>query len=431
MNKILKPRGTYDLFQTKYWEVEYLYACFTKIAILNNFQPIETPIFEDKTLFTRSLEQWSEIVNKELYEFQDRSQRHLALRPEGTAGVIRAFIENQWATKLPLPIKLFYQGNMFRYERPQAERKRSFKQWGVEVIGAHAPSVDIQIIMMAYQMLTKLGLKNIKILINSLGSKSSIAAYLQSPSFQAMIASTTWCDSCEQKKTFHNNIKIMLTMLDCKTCQHHFTKLPNLYQNLSDIEKQHLQEVATQLTLNNIPYEIDFKLVRGLNYYTSIIFEIVSLHDNMTKATLVGGGRYDDLTKLLGGTSLPACGFAIGIERMLIALTLENITLPIPYHDYQKIMVFIDNIVDNEYQLCINWLQALSLITIHHQAANLDNFLKLAYQQAVDWVMIRENEWSLKHKIEIRHLTTDQVMHVDFNQPAINQFFKNYQHHHD
>jgi len=311
--------GTRDILPAEISKWNYVQSIVTSVFSKFNYKEIRTPIFEETSLFARSIGEATDIVSKEMYTFVDRSGENITLRPEMTAGVVRALNEHALDKKQSLN-KLFYIGPMFRQERPQAGRLRQFNQFGAEAIGSNDPLLDAEMIIMAFDIFQKLGLKNLSVKINTLGVPSSrenyktiLRKYIQ-PNFDNL--------SPESKKRFETNI---LRLFDSKeeSDQKILENAPLLVEYLDDESLQQFEKVKQVLLGTKIPFEIDTKLVRGLDYYTHTTFEIVSGSVG-SQSALCGGGRYNGLAEELGGNELPGVGFAAGIERLLLACENEK-----------------------------------------------------------------------------------------------------------
>ncbi|MEW5826631.1 MAG: histidine--tRNA ligase [Candidatus Bipolaricaulota bacterium] len=280
-----------------------------------NYREIRVPLVEPTELFTRSVGESTDIVSKEMYTFADRGGRSLTLRPEGTASVARAYLTHGWAVSAPFQ-KLFYMGPMFRYEKPQKGRNRQFSQFGIEVLGAMDPSVDIEVIACAWSMVELLGLSGLRLRLNSIGCSEDRAAYREvlrayfAPSIGAM------CDDC-RRRLVENPLRI----LDCKDerCQPYLAAAPGSADHLCPECATHFAAVCAGLARLGLAHDVDPRLVRGLDYYTRTVFELTS-SDLGTQDTLIGGGRYDGLVEQLGGPPTPGMGFAGGIERLVLVL---------------------------------------------------------------------------------------------------------------
>ncbi len=314
------PRGTMDLLpqQTKHWQ--YLEQVLHTIAHYYNVKEIRVPIFEHTELFTRSVGENTDVVSKEMYTFSDRKNRSLTLRPEGTAGVVRAYVENKLYVNPDGLTKLYYMGPMFRYERPQKGRMRQFHQFGVEMLGIKDPSIDVECMVMAVTIVEALGIDHVKLHINSLGDQQSRIAYKQALHDYFQNHLDELCDDCKQR--FQSN---PLRILDCKVDKDNplLKNVPKTIDYLSEESKAHFQKVCELLDDLEMSYEIDCHLVRGLDYYSETVFEVISDDPTLgNAATLGGGGRYNKMVEELGGPDMPGMGFAFGLERLVI--TLEN-----------------------------------------------------------------------------------------------------------
>ena len=312
------PRGTVDLLpeQTKNWQ--YLEQLLRTIAYNYNVKEIRVPIFEHTELFNRTVGDTTDVVSKEMYNFKDRGDRSLTLRPEGTAGVGRAFVEHKLYVNPDKLTKLYYMGPMFRYERPQKGRNRQFHQFGVEMLGLENPEVDVECMVMAVTIVEALGLKDVKLHINSLGDDESRDAYRKALQDHFRDHLDELCDDCKQR--FEKN---PLRILDCKVDKNHplMNTAPKTIDYLNESSKAHFEKVCALLDDLEIPYEVDTNLVRGLDYYCHTVFEVITDDPSFGNAsTLGGGGRYNKMIKELGGPETPGVGFAFGMERLALAL---------------------------------------------------------------------------------------------------------------
>ena len=324
---ITMPRGTQDILPEESIKWQYIEGKLREISKNFCYEEIRTPMFESTELFSRGVGDTTDIVQKEMYTFQDKGNRSLTLRPEGTAGTVRSYIENKLFAKTIQPQKLYYVGPMFRYERKQKGRYRQFVQYGVEVIGEESPKIDAEVISLAYNIYRMFGIKNIKVSINSLGNPEERQAYNEAlvKHFEPRI--NEFCEDCNNR-LYKNPMRI----LDCKVDAGHelIKSAPKLLDYLGEESKQYFAEVLKHLDALGVKYEIDHNLVRGLDYYTHTAFEIMIDNPEVELKTLCGGGRYNGLIKLLDGPEdKKGIGFALSIERLLLALESENIELPI------------------------------------------------------------------------------------------------------
>ena len=312
------PRGTQDFLPEKSEKVSYVEYLLKSVAGLYGYREIRTPIFEHTPLFLRSVGESSDIVNKEMYTFLDKSDRSITLRPEGTAGVIRAFVENKLYATPDFPVKLFYDGPVFRYERPKAGRYRQLNQFGFECIGVNGAYSDAELIIMVSSIVSMLGIKDFKIKINSIGDKESREAYKEALRTHFKPYLDTMCEDC--KRRYEQN---PLRILDCKVDNQHEAVLsaPKITDYLNEKSLKYFNDVIVILNKYGIPYELDPSLVRGLDYYCDTVFEITALAPSGQDYGAIGaGGRYDGLVEEIGGPSLPAVGMAFGIERLVLLL---------------------------------------------------------------------------------------------------------------
>ena len=308
-------RGTRDILPPESSRWQWVEGVARRVCERYGYREIRTPIFEAATVFTRGIGEATDIVEKEMYLFRDRAGRELALRPEGTAGVVRAFLEHKLYAG-PLPVKLFYLGPMFRYERPQAGRYRQFEQFGVEAFGSSDPAIDAEIISLGIAFLEAVGLDRWELRLNSIGCPTCRAAYREMLVTELSPRRQELCRSCEQRLE-RNPLRI----LDCKEpgCQLLVEPLPGLESYLCSDCRAHWETVQHYLGELGISYRKYPRLVRGLDYYTRTVFELVGTGLGSQDA-LLGGGRYDGLVEAMGGPSVPGIGFAAGLDRLLMSL---------------------------------------------------------------------------------------------------------------
>lgn len=314
------PRGTKDIMPGDVSAWRYLEETMRKVCAQYGYKELRTPVFEHTELFLRGIGETTDVVEKEMYTFTDRGNRSLTLRPENTASAVRAYIEHKLYAD-PAPTKLFYIGPMFRYDRPQAGRYRQFHQFGIEALGVEGPNIDAEIILLAVQILQSLGLKDLKLKINSVGCPKCRPVHREKlqeffkPNLQEM------CSDC--KSRYDRN---PLRLLDCKNphCQELGQGAPSLEECLCDECRAHFEGLKELLTATGLEYEVDHNLVRGLDYYTKTAFEI-QYAPLGAQSAVCGGGRYDGLIEEVGGPATPGIGFAMGMERVLLALESQNL----------------------------------------------------------------------------------------------------------
>lgn len=319
MDSIQAIRGTKDILPEEIFYWQYLEKTAAEILRKAAYREIRTPIFEQTNLFERGIGEATDVVGKEMYTFTDRGDRSLTLRPEGTAGVVRAYIQNKLFASGGVE-RLWYSGPMFRYERPQAGRQRQFHQIGLELLGSKSPRADVEVIAIANDILTALGLKNLSLQLNSVGNQEDRQKYRQ-----ALVDYLTPyqgdLDADSQERLTRNPLRI-LDSKDEKT-QAITENAPSILDYLGDDSRQHFEQVCRLLTDLGIDYQLNPRLVRGLDYYTHTAFEFQSA-DLGAQATVCGGGRYDGLIAQLGGKETPAIGWAMGMERLILLLQNLN-----------------------------------------------------------------------------------------------------------
>ena len=316
------PKGTKDVLPNESYKWQYVESVCRETAKLFHINEIRTPVFEHTELFQRGVGETSDVVTKEMYTFKDKGDRSITLKPEGTAGVVRSFIENGMGGGV-LPAKMYYIIPAFRYERPQAGRLREFHQFGVEIFGAKSAQTDAEAILTADTLLKKLGL-HVKLYINSIGCPTCRAQYNKALKEFFAPRLNELCYDC--KTRYEKN---PLRLLDCKeeNCKAINKDAPSMLDYLCDDCAKHFEDVKACLNDANVAYEIDSRIVRGLDYYTRTVFEFVST-DIGAQGTVCAGGRYDGLIESLGGNPTPAVGFAAGIERLLIVMQQTGVAFP-------------------------------------------------------------------------------------------------------
>lgn len=324
--KLQKPKGTQDILPLDAAKWQYVENVARETFKKYNYGEIRTPMFEHYEVISRSVGDTTDIVTKEMYDFYDKGDRHITLRPEGTAPVVRSFVENKlFAPEVQKPVKMYYIGSMFRYERPQAGRLREFHQIGVEAFGSGNPATDVETIAMAYQLFQELGIKDVTLHLNSLGSPASRAAYRQ-----ALIDYLTPMRDSLSKDSQRRLDENPLRVLDSKEKEDKLAveNAPSILDYLDEESQAHFDAVRGMLEALQIPYVIDTNMVRGLDYYNHTIFEFITKVDK-SDLTICAGGRYDGLVEYFGGPETPGFGFALGLERLLLILDKQGITLPV------------------------------------------------------------------------------------------------------
>ncbi|MCO4519954.1 histidyl-tRNA synthetase [Streptococcus infantarius subsp. infantarius] len=324
--KLQKPKGTQDILPSESAKWQYVEAVARETFKKYNYSEIRTPMFEHYEVISRSVGDTTDIVTKEMYDFHDKGDRHITLRPEGTAPVVRSFVENKlFAPEVQKPVKMYYIGSMFRYERPQAGRLREFHQVGVECFGSENPATDVETIAMAYQLFQTLGIKDVTLHLNTLGSAASRAAYRQALiDYLTPMRDKLSADS--QRRLDENPLRV----LDSKEKEDKVAveNAPSILDYLDEESQAHFDTVREMLETLNIPYVIDTNMVRGLDYYNHTIFEFITTVDK-SELTICAGGRYDSLVEYFDGPETPGFGFGLGLERLLLILDKQGIELPV------------------------------------------------------------------------------------------------------
>ncbi|MCK4551784.1 MAG: histidine--tRNA ligase [Tenericutes bacterium] len=355
---INKVKGTYDILPEDSSKWQELEQVISNVSRIFNFKEIRTPIFEVSDLFHRGVGESTDIIKKETYDFKDRGGRLITLRPEGTASVVRSVIENKLYAQANQPLKLYYQGSMFRYERPQKGRYRQFRQFGAEALGSNSPLIDAEIINYASTILESLRIKDIIIKINSLGGSESKDIYKEKLVEYLKPNITGLCNDCQRR--YEEN---PLRVLDCKIDRENpiLVDAPKPLDYLNDEDRYHFDQVISALDAIQLKYVIDKNLVRGLDYYTNTVFEIDANVSTLgAQKTLVGGGRYNNLVKSLDGPETPAVGFAFGMERLLIAI--EAVKQQTPKEFIHCYMIALGDNAQNEALKIVNELRHGGLI---------------------------------------------------------------------
>ncbi|MBF0842445.1 MULTISPECIES: histidine--tRNA ligase [Mammaliicoccus] len=408
------PRGTQDILPKDSYKWQYIENKLHELMKIYNYKEIRTPIFESTDLFSRGVGDSTDVVQKEMYTFKDKGDRSLTLRPEGTASVVRSFIENKMQGNANQPVKLYYTGPMFRYERKQKGRYRQFVQFGVEAIGSENPAIDVEIIAMLVHIYQSFGLKNLKLVINSIGDAESRADYSKAlqEHFEPVI--DTFCQDC-QNRLYTNPMRI----LDCKVDRDKeaVKNAPKITEYLNDYSRSYFEEVKTLLDEIGIEYEIDSNLVRGLDYYTHTAFEVMSNAEGFGAiTTLCGGGRYNGLLELLDGPKETGIGFALSIERLLLALEAEGIEI----EQEDSIDLFIATMGEQADHYSVELLNKLRLAGISCDKDYLSRKLKGQMKQAdrlnaTYTIVIGEDELQ-KEQVEVKNMKTGESEPVAFSE---------------
>jgi len=383
MKNFQTPRGTQDIFYEENKKWEFLEQLIKDFASVYHLKMIRTPVFEHTEVFKRGNDS-SDVVNKEMYTFEDKGGRSLTLRPEGTAGLIRAYVEHKLFSDPEIVSKFYYMGPNFRYERPQKGRMRIHHQFGVEYIGAKNPLMDAEIIYLGVSFINQLGLVQSKVLINTLGDEASRIAYKNVLKDYFKDHVSELCPDC-QRRYEQNPLRI----LDCKVDAHHpsLINVPLLQSVLTEDSKAYFKAVCDQLTNLGIEWEVSDRLVRGLDYYSETVFEVVSTSEKMgSQSTIFGGGRYDHLVENFNGPSRSGVGFGMGIERLLVACEAEEVEFDVS--DDVDVYVLSLSGAQNQVQSIALWLRTQGFKVEYDLANRSKNSLFKAIERSKARVLV-------------------------------------------
>jgi histidyl-tRNA synthetase len=414
------PKGVFDILpkdpdtectwkNSDRWQ--YIEMVIRNTCATYGYKEIRTPIFERTELFIRGVGEASDIVSKEMYTFIDKGERSMTLRPEGTASLMRAFVENKLYTQQTLH-KYFYIGPMFRYERPQAGRYRQHHQFGAEALGIDKPEQDVELIDLVCTLYKKLGLKNLRVMINSVGNtearinfKKSLKEFLE-PKFNEL--------SEDSKIRFEKNI---LRILDSKdpNDQKLLEGAPSILDSLNQTDALHFETVCSSLTKLGIDFTVNPRLVRGLDYYNKTVFEIVS-YDLGAQNSLGGGGRYDGLTETIGGPHIPSAGFGTGLERVLQAMDKQKVNFPVPPHP----VLFLIPMGDASKEFCFELVCSLRHqqipCDIDLSGKKMQNGLQMANHLNAEYCMIIGDQELASQKAQLKNLASRQSVEILFSE---------------
>lgn len=407
---ITKPKGTYDLYGENAKKWQYVNKVIDSLMEKYNYSYIRTPLFESTEVFHRGMGDSTDVVRKETYDFIDRGERNMTLRPEGTAGIVRSFIENKMYGDANQPVKLYYNGTMYRYERPQSGRNREFTQFGIEVLGSDDPMVDAEIISIPVNLYKMLGLKEVKVNINSLGDEESRKNYKEALVEYFKPHLKDLCPDCHER--FEKN---PLRILDCKVDGSNsiIQNAPTTIDYLNEDSKKRFVQLQEYLNELGIDYEVDPKIVRGLDYYNHTVFEIEAKVEGFgSNNVLGGGGRYNGLVDLLGGPKTPGVGFASGLERVVQALDLEEVKLPIN-NDIDAYVMYIS---DTEKKYALSLVQELRMngfkVDTEYMARTLKGQFKQADRLNSKYLIILNDEDLKNDEITIKDNKTKEEVKI-------------------
>ena len=381
-----RPKGTQDWFGENMWKRTKIEAIARELCGAYNIGEIITPAFEHTVLFNRSVGDTTDVVQKEMYTFKDKGDREISLKPEGTAGTIRAYLENNLYA-LPQPIKMFYFTQAFRYERPQSGRLRQHHQFGVEFVGSPSPMVEVELITLVSEFIKRIGLKDVKLHINSIGYGECRKNYNDALLGYLKGYENELCEDCKVRMQ-----KNPLRVIDCKvpSCKSIVEKAPRTIDFLDEECKNHFDTLQKMLTELNIPFEIDTGIVRGLDYYTKTVFEFV----DKDGFTLCGGGRYDGLINEIDGKqNIPAVGFGMGIERILYFLEKEGVNLGEVPHPKLYVGIMGDEVKAKAFEIVTKLRNKGVIVETDYLDRSVKAQMKYANKLGVDYtVIIGQNE---------------------------------------
>ena len=410
---ITKPKGTKDILGTEAKKWQYVSKVIDEVMEKYNYNFIRVPVFESSELFHRGVGETSDIVTKETYDFTDRGGRNMTLRPEGTAGVVRSFIENKMYGDDNKPTKLYYNCPMYRYERPQAGRLRELTQFGMEILGSDDPLSDAEIISLAVNIYKILGLKGIKVNINSLGDTESRLNYKEAliKHFKPYI--NELCEDCKERLE-----KNPLRVLDCKVDKESesMKNAPKTIDYLNEESKNRFEKVKEYLEVMGVEYIVDPKVVRGLDYYNHTVFEVEAEIEGFGAQNVIGGGgRYNGMVEQLGGPSTPAIGFAAGFDRLMIALEKENINIPVN----NSVDLFLMYVTEEEKKYAAYLLNELRMNGFVVETDYLNRSLKSGFKQAdrlnSKFTIVLNSEDIKNHEVKIKNNKTkeENIISID------------------
>lgn len=405
---ITKQKGTYDIYGDLAKKRAYVNEILATLCEKYNYGYIETPVFEASELFHRGVGETTDMVQKETYDFKDRGDRDITLRPEGTAGVVRWFVENKLYGNMTDPVKVFYNMKMYRYERPQSGRNREFTQWGFECFGSDDVMSDAEVISLAYNAYRLLGLDDVTIKLNSLGDSQSRNNYREALIDYFRPHINDLCEDCKERLE-----KNPLRILDCKVDADSdiIKNAPKTLDYLNEESASRFEKLKDLLDLMEINYEVDTKLVRGLDYYNHVVFEVV-LHDSYA---LGGGGRYNGLVETLGGPSTPGVGFAMGYDRTILAMEENGVNIPIN----DSIDVYILYVSDTEKETACFLTQDLRLNGFIAETDSLGRSLKAQFKSVdrfnAKYLIVLNDDELKSNKVTIKDNKTKQEESVNIN----------------
>ncbi|MDQ7095524.1 histidine--tRNA ligase [Desulfosporosinus sp. PR] len=408
---IQRPKGTQDLLPGTIEQWQYLEETIRSVCRDFGYEEIRTPIFEATELFQRGVGQTTDIVKKEMYTFLDKGDRSMTLRPEGTASVCRAYVENKLYGQ-PLPVKLYYIGPMFRYERPQSGRFRQFHQFGVEVLGADQPLVDAEVISLVWNLYQRLGLAGLEVHLNSVGCPTCRATHREQLQKFLTPKKAELCDDCQER--FERN---PLRILDCKNpnCQAVTEGAPTTLDTLCPDCGAHFEKVLSLLREAGVAYRTNPRLVRGLDYYTKTAFEVM-VEEIGAQSAICGGGRYDGLVQEIEGPATPGIGFAMGLERVLAALQVQGKFSERRSKPFAMLIALGDKAQNEGFSL-VSALRARGIpVSMDLLGRSLKAQLKMANREGAEFALILGEEELERGVLLLRDLTSGDQIEVPVNE---------------
>lgn len=405
------PKGTKDVLPAQSYKWQFVESCARETARVYNLKEIRTPTFEMTELFSRGVGETTDVVNKEMYTFLDKGGRSITLKPEGTAGAARLFIENGLAST-PMPVKTFYLTSAFRYERPQSGRLREFHQFGIEVFGSSEPETDAEVIFAAGSFLDRLGIEKVKLQLNSIGCKNCRSEYNKELKKYYLPHLDKVCETC--KTRYEKN---PLRLLDCKEegCSLLAKNAPKIIDYLCPDCKAHFERVKSLLETQGVEFSVNPYIVRGLDYYSRTVFEFVS--DSIgSQGTVCGGGRYDGLIEELGGTPTPAIGFAAGLERLI--LLMENTEVKFP--DESRPTIYLAGMDDESRAKAFEIAVSLRARGISAECDLMKRSVKAQFKYAdkigAKYVGVIGSDELQKQEINLKEMSTGETKAVSFDE---------------
>ena len=408
--KITAPKGTHDILPSDVHIWQYVENKIYKICKNFGYSEIRFPVFEQTDLFNRGVGDTTDVVQKEMYTFNDKGDRSITLRPEGTASTVRSFLENN-LYNAPAPVKLFYIITCYRYERPQAGRFREFRQFGIENFGSSNPLTDAEVISLAMSLLKKLGIKDLTLYINSIGCPDCRKKYNELLKGYLTEHSNDLCELCNDR-IGRNPLRV----LDCKNpnCKDVILNAPTVDTVLCDDCRSHFDTLKNALASLNVNFVVDTTLVRGLDYYTKTVFEIKS-SDLGAQSTVCGGGRYDGLVEQLGGDSTPGIGFSVGLERLIDILTKNNL---LPEKDTNT-EIFIASIGDSAAKISFNLVSKLRsngvVAEFDHLNRSVKAQLKYADKIGAKYSAVIGDDEIARGSVNVKNMMTGEMKEFTFD----------------